>query len=88
MSSAAQQALFFRLRKKPRIATERLCNQLVHGMAHGDADDVAVDEVLVNTGVRRDLVAIGHTLTFAEAAAAGRTGELPGRMSQGVRDRP
>jgi len=74
-SSAAQQTLYFRLRKKPRLATERLCNQLVHGMAHGDAEDRAVDEMLKATGVPAALVEIGHKLTYPQAVTAGRTGE-------------
>ena len=78
VSCAAQQALYFRLRKKPRLATERLCNQLVHGMAHSNADDRAVDELLVATGVAPDLVDIGHRLTYAQAVTAGRTGEQRG----------
>ena len=76
VSSAAQQALYFRMRKKPSIATERLCNQLVHGMQHGDNDDKEVDRILVDTGVAPNLVAIGHRMSFAEAVNAGRTGAL------------
>ena len=75
VSSAAQQALYFRLRKKPRLATERLCNQLVHGMAHGAEEDRAVDDMLKETGVAQDLVEIGHKLTYAQAVTAGRTGK-------------
>ena len=77
VSSAAQQAIYFRLRKKPQVATERLCNQLMHGVGHGDIEDREVDEILVATGVPRELVNLGHTLSYAQASTAARTGIFP-----------
>ena len=59
------------------MATERLCNRLLYGLEHNSDDDAAVDAVLVETGVAPEVVAAGHSLTFAQAKNAVRTGVLP-----------